>query len=118
MKDDVIETIEGVIRELGELMEGAKRALRGEGEFEVENVRQLRRTVDKMAPIITRSNELRCQHPEIGVQLDRYKLQLTELRTTTQQLQVVLLARQASLIPSQSQNVAVSRWVTAFQQTR
>jgi hypothetical protein len=118
MKDDVSETIEGVILELGGLMEGAKRALRGEGEFEVENVHQLRRTIQRMAPIITRSSEFRCQYPEIGVQLDRYKLQLTELQTTTHQLQVVLLARQASLIPSQSQNVAVSRWINAFQQTR
>jgi uncharacterized coiled-coil DUF342 family protein len=118
MKDDVRGTIEGVIAELGARLEHAKRALRGESEFEAENVRQLRATIEKMGPIVAKADELRREYPDIAARLDHYKCQLKDLQTTTHQLQVVLLAKQASLIPSQSQNVAVSRWVTAFQQTR
>jgi hypothetical protein len=118
MKYEVRETIEGTIAELGGLLEGAKRALRGESEFEVENVRQLRTVIEKMVPIIARSHELRRRHPDISALLDQYKCQLKELQTTTHQLLVVLLAKQATLVPKQSQNVAVSRWIAAFQQTR
>jgi hypothetical protein len=118
MEDDVRGTIETTIAELGERLEDATRALRGEAEFEAENVRQLRTTIEKMAPIVAMSKELRRRYPDIAPRLDRYKSQLSELQTITHQLQVVLVTKQASLAPSQSQNVAVSRWVTALQQTR
>jgi hypothetical protein len=118
MQDDVPGTIERTIAELGERLEDAKRALRGEAEFEAENVSQLRTTIEKMAPIVAKSKELRRRYPDIAPRLGHYKSQLSELQKLTHQLQVVLATKQASLVPSQSQNVAVSRWVTALQQTR
>ena len=118
MKDELRPGIEQINARLAVLLEEARRALRGEGEFEVESIRQLRNTIEKMAPILAQSLDLRRSHPEIASQLDLYKSQLNDLQTTIHKLRVMLLAQQASLHAGQSQNVAVSRWVSTLGRTR
>jgi len=103
---------------LATLLEETHKALRGEKDFDVEDVRRLGEPVGEMAAIIAQSKELQERQPEIAEQLQRYKSQLGELQTTLVQVRVMLLSRQARLQASQIQSTAVSRWVAAFEQTR
>ncbi len=112
------QTIERVNARLAALIEAARRALRGEGEFNVESVRQLRKPVEEMAPIVGQSADLRQAQPEIIGQLEQYKSHLGELQTTLNQLRVMLLGRQASLCSDQTHVSAVSRWASTLRQTR
>jgi hypothetical protein len=112
------QTVERANARLEALLEGARRALRGEGDFDVQDVQLFRKAIGEMTAIVAQSRELRRLQPEIGSQLDLYKSQLRELQTTLVQLRVMLHTRQAKLHASQSHNTAVSRWVSAFRQTR
>jgi hypothetical protein len=112
------ETIEGVNARLSVLLEGARRALRGEGDFTVQDVRRFRAVLGEMTLIVAESKELRRLQPEIGDQLDRYKAQLGDLQALLLKIRIMLHTRQASVNASQNQNTAVSRWVSAFLQTR
>lgn len=118
MSDPVRQTMLRVNARLAELLEGARRALRGEGNFGAEEVRQLRQPVEEMAPIVAESAELRRLRPELDGQLDLYKSNLGQLQTTLEQIRIMLLARQASLEAGRAQLCAVSQWMTAFRQTR
>src|SRR4029077_11037071 len=118
MPDELSKHVEEINASLAVLLEDARRGLRGEVEFGVENVRQLRRTIEKMVPILALSPGLSRSQPEIAGQLNFYKSQLNDLQTTIHKLRIMLLAQQASLHAGQSQNVAVSRWVGALRQTR
>jgi len=112
------QTVERVNDCLSQLLEGARRALRGESEFDAEDVRRFREPLGEMTTIVAQSSELRRLQPEIGEPLDLYKSQLSELQTILVQVRVMLYSRQASLNACQSHNTAVSRWVSAFQQTQ
>ena len=112
------QTIEQVNARLAALIEAARRALRGEAEFNAGSVRALRRPIEEMAPIVAQSQSLRRDQPEIVGQLDLYKTHLSELQTTLDQLRVMLLARQASLRSDQTHVSAVSKWASALHQTR
>jgi hypothetical protein len=103
---------------LAGLLEEARRALRGESNFGVEEVRKIRQPVEEMAPIVAQSAELRRLQPELAGQLDLYKSQLGDLQTTLAQIRMMLLARQASLEAGRAQLAAVSQWMNAFRQTR
>ncbi|HME58168.1 MAG TPA: hypothetical protein VKF63_07515 [Terracidiphilus sp.] len=118
MREGLCQTVEHVNARLAALIENARRALRGEGEFNAEDVRKLREPVEEMAPIVAQSPDLRQAQPEIIGQLDQYKSHLGELQTTLNQLRVMLLARQASLCSDQTHVSAVSRWASALRQTR
>jgi hypothetical protein len=74
--------------------------------------------VEKMAPIAAKSGELQLVHPEIGVPLDIYRSLLRDLQTILQQVRVMLLSQQTTLSASQNHVSAVSRWVSAWRQTR
>jgi hypothetical protein len=111
-------SIEGVNARLAALLEGARRALRGESDFSVADVRRFREVLGEMAQIAAESGELRQRKPEIGSQLDQYKVRLGELQTLLVQIRIMLHTRQAGLHAVQSHNTAVSRWVSAFRQTR
>jgi len=118
MGEGLRQTIERVNARLAVLIESARRALRGECEFNAENVRQLRGPVEEMAPIVAQCPNLRRDQPEIVGQLDLYKTHLGDLQTALNQLRVMLLARQASLRSDQTHLNAVSNWASAFHQTR
>ena len=96
----------------------ARRALRGECDFGVEDVRKIRGPVEEMAPVLAHSTELLRLQPELAGQLDLYKSQLAELQTNLGQIRVMLLARQASLEAGRAQLSAVSHWMGAYRQTR
>lgn len=100
------------------LLADARRALRGECDFSVEDVRKIRGPVEEMAPVMAHSTELLRMQPELAGQLALYKSQLGELQTTLGQIRVMLLARQASLEAGRAQLSAVSQWMGAFRQTR
>lgn len=118
MKAALQAAVERINARLAGLIENARRALRGESEFGVADVRQLREPVEEMAPIVAQSQNLQREHPEMAGQLDQYKRQLGELQTTLNQLRVMLLARQASLRADQTHVSAVSKWASTFHQTR
>ena len=96
----------------------ARRALRGECDFSVEEVRKIRGPVDEMAPVMARSAEVLRLQPELAGQMDLYKSQLGDLQTTLGQIRMMLLARQASLEAGRAQLSAVSQWMGALRQTR
>ena len=118
MGDSALQTVERVNVRMAELLEEARRALRGERDFDTEDVQRLREPVGTMDSIVARSYELRRLQPEIAGQFDLYKSQLRDLQTILMQIRVMLTARQAALDVGQTHNTAVSRWVTALHQTR
>jgi hypothetical protein len=118
MNDDLRGALQRVNDRMAELLKNAQDALRGERDFTPEDIRQLRETMDAMAPIVAQSCELRRRQPELGAPLDLYKSHLNELQTTLEQIRVTLLVQQASLRASRSQLNAVSRWAATFSQTR
>ena len=118
MSDAVRQTLLRVNARVTELLERARRTLRGEGNFGAEEARQLRQRVEEMAPIVAGAAELRQLLPELAGQMDLYKANLEDLQTTLVQVRIMLLARQASMEAGRAQLSAVSQWMTAFRQTR
>jgi hypothetical protein len=118
MYEAMRQTLLGVTASLTGYLAEARRALRGECDFGVEDVRRIRGPVDEMAPVLAHSTELLRLQPELAGQLDLYKSQLGDLQTTLGQIRVMLLARQASLEAGRAQLSAVSQWMGAFRQTR
>ena len=118
MSDAVRLTIKRVNARIAGLLEEARRALRGESDFGVEEVRNIRQPVEEMAEIVARSAELRRLQPELSTDLDTYKSQLGDLQATLSQIRLMLLARQASMEAGRAQLAAVSHWIDAFRQTR
>ena len=118
MYEAMRQTLLRVNASLAGYLAGARSALRGECNFNVEDVRKIRRPVDEMGPVLPHSTELLRMQPELAGQLDLYKSQLGELQTTLGQIRVMLLARQASLEAGRAQLSAVSQWMGAFRQTR
>jgi hypothetical protein len=117
MKDELRQAVEQINVRLALLLEDARSALRGEREFGVENIGQLRIAIEEMIPILAQP-DLRRTQPEIASQLDLYKSQLNDLQTTIHKLGIMLVAHKARLDAGQSQNVAVSRWVSTLGRTR
>jgi hypothetical protein len=118
MSDDLAGALQRVNDRMAELLKNAQGALRGERDFAPEDIRELRETMDAMAPIVVQSYELRRRQPELSVPLDLYKAHLNEFQSILEQIRVTLLVRQASLRVSQSQLQAVAQWANAFSQTR
>jgi hypothetical protein len=117
MHETPLQTIERVKVRLAGLLGETRRALKGERDFNVEDVRRLREPVGEMASIVAQASEFGPQ-PEIAEQLQLYKSQLGELQTALLQIRVMLLSRQASLQASQSHTTAVSQWISAFGRTQ
>ncbi len=118
MYEAVRQTLIRVNDSLAGLLAEARRALRGECDFGVEDIRKIRGPVEEMAPIMAESTKLLRMQPELDRELDLYKSQLGDLQTTLGQIRVMLLARQASLEAGRAQLSAVSQWMGAFRQTR
>lgn len=118
MDEGLRQTVERVNARLAVLLEEARRALRGECDFGVADVRRLREPVGEMAAIVPRWAELQRLQPEIAGELAFYKSQLGDLQATLVRIRVMLHGRQATLHIGQNHNIAVSRWVSAFRQTR
>ena len=118
MGEGLRQTIERINGRLKSLIEKTRGALRGECEFNVASVHELREPVEEMAPIVAECHDLRRKQPEIIGELDLYKVHLGESQTTLNHLRVMLLARQASLRSDQTHVSAVSKWAIALHQTR
>ena len=118
MYEAMRQTLLRVNASLAGYLADAQRAIRGECDFGVEEVRRIRGPVDEMAPVMAHSMELLRMQPELAGHLDLYKSQLGDLQTTLGQIRVMLLARQASLETGRAQLSAVSQWMGAFRQTR
>ena len=117
MSDDVRETAERANTRLTILLNDARCALRGESNFGVEEIQRIRQPLNEMESILDRSAQLRQFMPEMSGQLDRYKANLGELQTVLDQVRVMLLARQASMLAGRT-HLDVAHWMTAFQATR
>jgi hypothetical protein len=115
---DAAQTIDRASARLAELLEEARRSIRGERDFDVTDVRRLQEPVGEMAVIVAQASELRRLQPEISGHLDRYKTQLRELQSTLIQVRIMLHTRQTRMQASHVHTNAVSRWVSALRQTR
>jgi hypothetical protein len=110
--------IETTNARIGVLLADARRALIGERDFGVEQVRALSQPIQEMAVVMARATELCVSEPEISGALDQYKSQLTELQTTLDQVHVMLLAKRAQMDAGRGQLEAVSQWATRLRQTQ
>jgi hypothetical protein len=89
------------------------RALRGERNFGLEDVRAISLPVSEMAPIMANAQKLRCQEPEIEEELAIYKKQLAELHTALEQVRMMLIARRGRVEEARTHMDSVSRWAAA-----
>jgi len=85
--------------------------------FGVDDIREIQAPMMEMEPILKKAAALRADS-EVGEQIDEYKSQLRELKTTLEQVEIMLIARRASLEACRSQLAAASLWVAACQRTR
>ena len=112
------EQIQAVNARMLELLENSRKALRGESNFGIDEIRDLREPLNKMEPVMRQFEALRTAQPELAPQLDVYKLHLAELLTILDQVRVMLLAKQANLLAGRTQLDAATHWLAAFQATR
>ncbi len=118
MASELYGKIERINAQLAVMLASAKRALTGEKDFGVEQVRALSVPIAEMAPVMERSAELRRQEPELGGQLDLYKIQVRELQTALEQVGMMLHARRSQMDAGRKQLDAVTHWANALGQTR
>jgi hypothetical protein len=103
---------------IGVLLADTRRALTGEREFGVEQVRALSEPIREMAPAMQRATELRALQPEIAGELDLYKQQLGELHTALEQVRMMLQAKRTQMEAGRVQLEAVSQWAAVLRQTQ
>ena len=103
---------------LRSLLDETTRALSGQGDFGVDQVRAFSQVISEMAPILERAAELRALHPELTAPLDLYRSQLGELHIALQHVHMMLLARRSELGAHHAQVDAVSQWANALSSTR
>jgi len=118
MNPGLKEQIARINVQMASLLEEARKALRGERDFGVEDIHKIRQPLNAMDPIMRRFEELRKTAPEVSTELDLYKSHLAELLTIIDRLRVMLLARQANLLAGRAQLDAATHWFAAFQATR
>lgn len=118
VSSEILSKIETINRELIALVADTKRALAGERDFGVEQVRALSQPIGEMAPIMARATDLRALHPEIAAPLDLYKSLLRELQIALDRIRVMLLARRSQMDACRVQLDAVSNWANALSHTR
>ena len=111
------QTIEDVNVRLGEYLQCARGALRGESVFIVEEVRQLRELLRQMELLVPQFSDLRRQEPELGEALDGYKMRLGELAVALRAIRVMLLAQRSQMDAQRAQFAAVRQWAGAARQT-
>src|SRR5271154_4014062 len=118
MGEALWQTVEKLNSRMGELLEGAQGALRGECNFGANEVRALRMVLAEMDPVIAQSEELRRTQPEMGEALNLYRSQLVNLQKTVERLRITLLVHRSTLEGHRTHLSAASLWCTAFQRTR
>lgn len=118
MKEGLLQTIERVNTRLVVLTEDVRRAVRGEGEFDVESVRKLRAAIEEMAPIMARYGGLRHTQPETDEAIAVYRSQLTRLQAALTQVRVMLLGQRSQMEANRAHLQSVSQWADTLQHTR
>jgi hypothetical protein len=118
MNDDVRCTVERANAQLAILLNDARSALRGESKFGVDEIHNIRRPMNEMTSVLSQSANLRKLMPEMSEQLDLYKLHLGQLQAVPDQIRVMLLIRQATILAGRAHMDAVTHWMAAFQATR
>jgi hypothetical protein len=99
-------------------IEDARRSLRGECIFAVEQLRMLSAPIAEMESVMLRAAELRAQDPNLAATLDVYVCQLRELQRTLDALRVMLLMQRERVNASRLHLSTVRDWSGALQQTR
>ena len=118
MTDSLHSTTKRINARIRQLTERARASLRGECEFGLEDVREIREPIQEMEPIVINIHAIRESEPALSEQLDEYRSHIHELQTTLDQIRIMLLARQASLQATRAQMASMNLWFAAFQQTR
>jgi hypothetical protein len=103
---------------VGRLLHEARLALRGEGPFGVQQVRELSSQLAEMAPLWAQAPDLRVLRPELEPDLNLYQSHLGDLNSTLQQVHLMLLAQRAQMEASRAQLAAISCWAQTMQRTR
>ena len=118
MGDSDRETIESTNIALETLVAETRRALCGEREFGSPQVQALSAQLQRMAPIVSRADELRKSEPANSAALDTYAGLLRQLQTTLEQIHVMLLSRQTQMQQRQLQLHCINQWASALRQTQ
>jgi hypothetical protein len=97
----------------------ARRTLIGAAVFDVDSVRELMVLVSQMEPHVRAARRPNTQASrEFSFQMDVYRKHLQGLSKSIEQIRMMLLARRGELEFSHRHMSAVSRWTSAYQQTK
>jgi uncharacterized coiled-coil DUF342 family protein len=118
MTESLQEKIATTNQMLASLLNNTRKALRGEGEFGLEQVRALSAPIAEMNTIVRSEKELCAAQPEIANEIATYKTHLHELQAALEQIRIMLLARRNQMEAGHVQLHAVTQWAAALQQTR
>jgi len=100
-------------------LDQARRALSGADVFDVTSVRALTALLPQMEPEVKAFRLPNAEtSQELAFQMDLYGRQLRGLGKTLEQIRMMMLARRGELEFSRRHMSAVSRWTSAYQQTR
>ena len=111
------QTVARVNARLAVLLESARRALRGEALFRVQDVRRLRNFLSQSGSIAAHFSELRRQQPELVPDLDLYKSHLLDLSVTLRRVHLMLLAQRTQMESDHARLDAVTQWAATLRQT-
>jgi hypothetical protein len=111
------QTVAQVNARLADFLDGARRTLRGEAVFRVQDVRRLRDFLSQSDSIAARFSELRRQEPELVPDLDLYKSQLLDLSITLRRIHLMLLAQRTQMESDRARLDAVGQWAATLRQT-
>ena len=113
-----LQKIRGINARMHEHVGMTEKALRGEGPFGAQGVRQIRETLTEMEGILKDSSELRQSEPELAAQIEIYKTWLLQLQKTVERLRVGLILQKISVETKRERINATAKWCTAYHQTR
>ncbi|HTP69355.1 MAG TPA: hypothetical protein VMJ35_10670 [Dongiaceae bacterium] len=118
MRPGLRQQLERINARMAYLLDKTRAALRGEGKFTVDEIREIQTPIDEMQMLIGEVAAQRSFSPEIRQEVVRYRSCLRDLRETLDQVRAMLVAQCASMQSTRVQFDAVKQWISAFQQTR
>jgi hypothetical protein len=114
----LLENIEKNNAQIGALLTETRRALTGQAEFGVGQVRALSKLIIAMGAIVERTRDQQKLPPEITGQLDVYRAYLHDLQPALERVSMMLLAQKTRMDAGRGQIEAVTKWAAMLGQTR
>jgi hypothetical protein len=105
------ETVEHSNAVLGALLRDARRSLRGEIGFSVEQLSRLEEPMAAMAAVMAQAAELRAADPYLAEPLQLYTSQLLELQRILERIHALLLLQKRAIEVSDAELCFATDWL-------